>query len=160
MSTGPGKNSGITIIATNRQARHRYALGEEYECGIVLRGSEVKSLREGKVQITESFADIHNGEMWLYNLHIPTWLTSQRHNGHETVRPRKLLMHRREIDRLTIERQTQRIQLIPTLLYFRDSFVKVEISVGKPLKVHDRRQDIAKRDSDREARRELVQRSR
>jgi SsrA-binding protein len=79
----------------------------------VLRGSEVKSLREGKVQIAEAFADIHNGEIWLHNLHIPTWRTSQRHSGHDTVRPRKLLLHRREIDRLTIERQTQRIQLIP-----------------------------------------------
>lgn len=160
MSTKGPTNSDVSIIATNRQARHRYALSDQYECGIVLRGSEVKSLREGKVQIAEAFADIHNGEIWLHNLHIPTWRTSQRHSGHDTVRPRKLLLHRREIDRLTIERQTQRIQLIPTLLYFRGSHVKVELTVAKPLKVHDRRQDIAKRDSDREARRELVQRSR
>ncbi len=153
------KPTGVVVIATNRQARRRYELSDQYECGLVLRGSEVKSLREGKVQIAEAFADIDRGEVWLHNLHIPQWLTSQRYNGHETHRPRKLLLHRLQIDRLMIERQTQRIQLIPTLLYFKDGRVKVELTVAKPLKIHDRRQDIAKRDADREARRELVQRS-
>lgn len=145
----------MTIIATNRQARRRYELGDAIECGLVLKGSEVKSLREGKVQITEAFVDLNRGEAWLHNLQIPQWLTSSGHTGHEAIRPRKLLMHRRQLDRLLLRRQTERLLLIPTLLYFRGSRVKVEVAEAKPLKAHDRRQDIAKRDAERDARRDL-----
>lgn len=152
------KPVGIQIVATNRQASHRYTLSDEFEAGLVLRGSEVKSVREGKVQISEGYGDFDGDEVYLAGVHIPQWLTSQSHNGHDEMRRRKLLMHRREIDRLLKKRQTERIMLIPTRMYFRDGKVKVEMALAKPKKSIDRRQEIAKRDADRDARRELVHR--
>jgi SsrA-binding protein len=150
------KPTGTQIVATNRQARRHYELGDTFECGIVLRGSEVKSLRESKVQLTDTWASIDDGEVWLNGLHIAPYSRAQAHTGHEPVRRRKLLMHRGEIDRLRLRLQTERLTLVPLKLYFKDGRLKVELAVGKGRNVVDRRQDIARRDADREAAREIA----
>jgi len=150
------KPTGTQIVATNRQARRNYELLDTYECGVVLRGSEVKSLRESKVQLTEAWASIDDGEVWLNGLHIAPYSRAQAHTGHEPVRRRKLLMHRGEIDRLRLRLQTERLSLVPLKLYFTDGRLKVELAVGKGKNTVDRRQDIARRDADREAAREIA----
>lgn len=151
------KQTGVQTIATNRQARRRYTLTDTYECGIVLTGSEVKSLRESKVQISDAWASIEDGEVWLHGLHIAPYSHAQQHSGHEPMRDRKLLMHRHQIDRLRLKLQTERLTLVPTKLYFKDGKVKVELAVGKGKSVVDKRQDIAKRDAEREAARSIAE---
>ncbi len=150
------KPTGTQVVATNRQARRNFELGDTFEAGIVLRGSEVKSLRESKVQLTDAWASIDGGEVWLNGLHIAPYSRAQAHTGHEPVRPRKLLLHRGEIDRLRLRMQTERLSLVPLRLYFSDGRLKVELAVGKGRNVVDRRQDIARRDADREAAREIA----
>jgi SsrA-binding protein len=147
--------SGIKVVATNRAARHNFTLGDAYECGIVLRGSEVKALRESTAQITEAFAQMRDGEMFLHNLHIAPYSHAQRHNGHEALRVRKLLLNRRELDRITQKMKTDRYSLVPTKLYFKDGKAKVEIALGKGKTKGDRRQDLAKRQAERETNREI-----
>lgn len=149
------KPTGTQIVATNRQARRNYELSDSYEAGLVLLGSEVKSLRESKVQLTDSWASIEGNEVWLNGLHIAPYSRAQAHTGHDPVRRRKLLMHRNEIDRLRMRMQTERLSLVPTKLYFKDGRLKVELAVGKGRNTVDRRQDIARRDADREAAREI-----
>ncbi len=146
----------LLVVATNRQARRNFELGDTYECGIVLRGSEVKSLRESKVQLTESYAAVENGEMWLHGLHIAPYSHAQSHTGHDTVRPRKLLLHRQEIERIRHRLQVERLALVPLRLYFKDGRAKVEIAVGKGRRTVDKRQDIARRDAEREAARAVA----
>jgi len=143
-------DDGTITVATNRSARHDFSITDDYEAGIVLRGSEVKSLRESKAQITEAFAQLRDGEVWLHNLHIAPYSHSQRHSGHEPLRVRKLLMHRREIDRLALRMQQERLSLVPLRIYFKEGRAKVSIGVGKPKTKGDKRQDIAKRDAARE----------
>ncbi len=150
------KQTGIEVVATNRQARHRYFLSDTYEAGIVLRGSEVKSLREGQVQLNEAWASIDAGEAWLHGMHIAVYSHAQSHSGHDPVRKRKLLLHKHQIERLGLKLQVERLSLVPTKLYFKDGKVKVELAVGKGKNVVDKRQDIAKRDSDREAARAIA----
>jgi SsrA-binding protein len=150
------KPTGEQIVATNRQARRNFELGDTFECGIVLRGSEVKSLRESKVQLADAWASIDGGEVWLHGLHIAPYSHAQIHTGHDPTRRRKLLMHRTEIDRLRQRIQTDRLSLVPLKLYFRDGRLKVEIAVGKGRKTVDRRQDIARRDAEREAARAVA----
>ncbi|MBU6215943.1 MAG: SsrA-binding protein SmpB [Acidobacteria bacterium] len=150
------KPTGDQVVATNRQARRNYELGDTFECGIVLRGSEVKSLRESAVQIAEAYAVIEGGEVWLHGLHIAPYSHAQSHTGHEAVRPRKLLLHRREIDRIRHRMQTERLALVPLRLYFKEGRAKVEIAVGKGKRTVDKRQDIARRDADREAARAVA----
>ena len=150
------KQTGIEVVATNRQARHRYFLSDTYEAGIVLRGSEVKSLREGQVQLNEAWASIDAGEAWLHGMHIAAYSHAQSHSGHDPVRKRKLLLHKHQIERLGLKLQVERLSLVPTKLYFNDGKVKVELAVGKGKNVVDKRQDIAKRDSDREAARAIA----
>lgn len=142
-------------IATNRRARRDYELGDSFEAGIVLSGSEVKSLRAATVQIAEAYAQIHGGEAWLHGLHIAPYAHAQEHSGHDPDRPRKLLMHRHEIDRLGHRMQTDRLTLVPLKLYFRDGRVKVELATGKGRKTVDKRHELAKREADREARRAM-----
>ncbi|MFM7069931.1 MAG: SsrA-binding protein SmpB [Actinomycetes bacterium] len=149
------KQTGEQVVATNRQARHRYALGDAFECGIVLVGSEVKSLRESKVQLTEAWASIEGNEVWLHGLHIAPYSHAQSHTGHVPVRDRKLLMHRHQIERLRLKLQVERLTLVPTKLYFKDGRVKVEIALGKGKNVGDKRQTIMERDTAREAAREM-----
>jgi len=138
------------VVATNRRARHDYEIIETVECGVILQGSEVKSLREGKAQIADGYARIDDGELWLFGTHVPPWLYATGFGSHDPDRKRKLLLHRREIDELLGRTRTQPLTLIPLKLYFKDGRVKVEIALAKGRKQHDRRQELAKRDAERE----------
>ena len=149
------RDDGTTTIATNRSARHDFFIEDTFEAGIVLRGSEVKSLRESKVQVVEAFGLLDGGEIWLHNLHIAPYSHSQSHSGHDPLRRRKLLMHRREIDRIEARLKQERLSIVPLRLYFKEGRAKIEIGLGKGKKNVDKRQDIAKRDADREAQREI-----
>lgn len=153
---GPVKQTGVQVVATNRQARHRYTLLDTVECGIVLTGSEVKSLREANVQLTEAWASVRDGEVWLHGLHVAPYSHAQPHSGHEPVRDRKLLLHRHQIDRLRHRMQTERLTMVPTKLYFSDGKVKVEMALAKGKNVVDKRQDLAERQSKREAERAIA----
>ena len=143
------------VVASNRSARRDFSIEDTFECGVVLRGSEVKSLRESKVQLAEAFAHLDGGEMWLHNLHIAAYSHSQRHSGHEPMRRRKLLLHRREIDRIGARLQQERLSLVPLKLYLKDGRVKLELGLGRGKRSYDKRQDIAKRDASREAERAM-----
>lgn len=144
-----------TVIATNRAARHHFHIEDTYECGMVLRGSEVKSLRESKVQLADAYGQLDGRELWLHNLHIGQYSHSQRHSGHEPLRRRKLLLHRREIDRIATRLQTERLSLVPLRLYFKDGKAKLELGLGRGKRQVDKRQDIARRDAEREAARAI-----
>ena len=141
-------------IATNRQARHRYHFLETWEAGLVLTGTEVKSLREGKAQIKDGYASLRDGEVWLHNVHIPPYAPAAREN-HEPERSRKVLMHRREIERLVGKTREKGLTLVPTRLYFRDGRVKVEIALAKGKDVGDKRQTIKERELKREMERAI-----
>ncbi|HPZ10319.1 MAG TPA: SsrA-binding protein SmpB [Candidatus Eremiobacteraeota bacterium] len=138
----------VKIVATNRKARHLYEILESFEAGIVLKGSEVKSLREGKVSFVDSFARVHEGEVWLYNLHISPYEKGGYIN-HDPLRNRKLLFHKREIRKIQTETQVKGLTMIPLKIYFRKSYAKVEVGLGKGKKLFDRRESIAKRDAER-----------
>ena len=141
--------SGLKIISNNRKARFNYFFSEFYEAGIVLQGSEVKSLRDGKVNISESYAFDNNGEMYLVNSHIPSYKESS-YNNHEPTRNRKLLLNKREINKLIGRVNREGFTLIPTKIYFKKGKVKVEIAVAKGKKQYDKRQTKKKRDWNRE----------
>ena len=141
--------SGLKIISNNRKARFNYFFSEFYEAGIVLQGSEVKSLRDGKVNISESYAFDNNGEMYLVNSHIPSYKESS-YNNHEPTRNRKLLLNKREINKLIGRVNREGFTLIPTKIYFKKGKVKVEIAVAKGKKQYDKRQTMKKRDWNRE----------
>jgi SsrA-binding protein len=143
-------------VATNRQASYRYNLLERYECGIVLTGTEVKSLREGKAQLKDAYAMVRDGEVWLIGLYIPPYGPASREN-HDPERPRKLLLHRAEIDRLMVRTQERGLTLVPTRMYFSGdrSKAKVEIALAKGKDLFDKRDTIRKRDMAREVQREL-----
>ena len=141
--------SGLKIISNNRKARFNYFFKEFYEAGIALKGSEVKSLRDGKANISESYAFDHHGEMYLVNSHIPSYKESS-YNNHEPRRNRKLLLNKREINRLIGRVNREGFTLIPTKLYFKKGKAKVEIAVSKGKKQYDKRHVKKKRDWDRE----------
>ena len=141
-------------IASNRQARHRYHFLETWEAGLVLTGTEVKSLREGKAQIKDGYASLRDGEVWLHNVHIPPYAPAAREN-HDPERSRKLLMHRREIERLIGKTREKGLTLVPTRLYLRDGRVKVEIALAKGKDVGDKRQAIKEREMKREMERAI-----
>lgn len=141
-------------IATNRKAYHEYNILEKWEAGIVLQGTEVKSLRLGRANLKDSYGRVDKGELWLVNLHISPYEQGNVWN-HEPRRPRKLLMHRREIRRLATKVNERGLTLVPLRLYFRNGRAKVEIAVARGKKVYDRREAIAKRDVDRDMAREL-----
>lgn len=152
--------SGDTkLIAANRRARRNYDISETFEAGIVLHGSEVKSLREAQVQIAEGYVRFEGDEAWLQGVHVAPYLHSQEHSGHDPDRHRKLLMHRRELDRLKSMVDLERVSIVPLSLYFKDGKVKVELAVGKGRKLHDKREVVAKRDAEREVQRALAQRN-
>jgi len=146
---------GDRVVATNRRARHDYDLLETFECGIVLSGSEVKSLRTGKAQLGDAFARVTDGEVWLYGMHIPPWQFATGFGAHDPDRKRKLLLHRDQIDELMGKTQQQSLTLIPISLYFRDGKAKVALALARGRKLHDKRQVIAARDAEREAARIL-----
>jgi SsrA-binding protein len=148
--------SGRKVIATNRQARREFQILETFEAGIVLRGSEVKSLRDAHVQFADANGWVRGGELFLLGLHIPPYANAQAHNGHEPDRERKLLMHREEIERLKAKVDQDRLALIPLQLYFKDGTVKVEIALAKGRNVGDKRQAVAKRDAEMDMRRAMA----
>jgi SsrA-binding protein len=141
-------------VASNRQASYRYNLLERFECGIVLTGTEVKALREGKAQLKDSYAAIREGEVWLIGVYIPPYGPASREN-HDPERPRKLLLHRKEIERLTGRTREKGLTIVPTRMYFSGARAKVEIALARGKDVHDKRDSIRKRDVAREVQREL-----
>ena len=147
------------LIAANRRARRNYDITETLEAGIVLHGSEVKSLREAQVQIAEGFVRFEGDEAWLQGVHIAPYLHAQEHSGHDPDRHRKLLLHGRELDRLRSLVDLERVSIVPLSMYFKEGRAKVELGIGKGRKLHDKRQEVAKRDADREVQRALAQRS-
>jgi SsrA-binding protein len=151
------KGSPRKIVASNRKARHNYSIIDVFEAGIALMGTEVKSLREGRASLADAFATIDDGEVWLRNLHIPEYLQGSWTN-HAPRRNRKLLMHRREIDNLFGRIRDGNLTLVPLSLYFFEGKVKVELALARGKQAHDKRQDMAKRDAQREVTRELGRR--
>ena len=150
--------SGTKLIAQNRKARHNYAIEDTVEAGIVLVGTEVKSCREGRVNMSEAYATIDgNGEAWLLQCHISPY-SHGNVNNHEPVRPRKLLLRADEIQRLAIKVNQEGRTLVPLRMYFKHGLVKVELAVGRGKKLYDKRQDQARRDADRSMQRELGRR--
>jgi SsrA-binding protein len=141
-------------IATNRQAAYRYNLLERLECGIVLTGTEVKSLRQGTATIKDGYADVRDGELWLHNVHIPPYAPASREN-HEPERDRKLLLHKRELERLIGKSKERGLTIVPTRIYFRGPNAKVEIALARGKDVRDKRETIRERDTQREIDREL-----
>ncbi|MFO7299686.1 MAG: SsrA-binding protein SmpB [Actinomycetes bacterium] len=139
----------VKVVATNRRARHDYAIVDTYEAGLVLLGSEVKSLREGHIQLKDSYATIEDGEAYLIGAHIAPYGYA-RDGGHEPERPRKLLLHKREIGRLAGTLAEKGLTLIPLQVYFKDGKAKVELAVAKGKRTVDKREDIKKRDAERE----------
>ncbi len=155
------RETGTKVVATNRRARRNYEILDTIEAGLVLRGSEVKSIREGKVQIGDAFARIDgSGEVWLHNLTIAVYAQSAGHSGHEEQRRRKLLLHHHEIERLRSRVDPEHLSLIPLAVYFKDGRAKVELALAKGRKTHDKRQAIAERDANLDVRRELARRDR
>jgi len=144
-------------VATNRRARHKFQVLERMEAGIELRGSEVKSLRDGKAQINEAYAVVNDGEVWLRGAHIPPYLPAADQN-HDPDRPRKLLLHRREIERLIGKTAERGLTLVPTRIYFKGPRAKVELALAKGKEGRDRRREIADRDLRREVERDFKQR--
>jgi SsrA-binding protein len=146
-------------VATNRRARHKFELVEKFEAGMVLRGSEVKSLRTGKAQMVDSYAVVDDGEVWLRKLHIPPYEPASREN-HEPERTRKLLLHRGEIERLLGKTAEKGLTLVPTRIYFKGGRAKVELALARGKEGRDRRREMADRDVRREVEREFKGRMR
>lgn len=151
------KEKGRKPIATNRKARHNYAILDTYEAGVALVGTEVKSLREGKASLVDAFATVDDGEVWLRGLHIPEYGHGSWTN-HAPRRTRKLLLHRREIDNLIGKIRDGNLTLVPLSMYFTDGKVKVELALARGKQAHDKRQDLARRTAQREVTRELGRR--
>jgi SsrA-binding protein len=143
------RESGRKAIATNRRARHEYAILDTYEAGLVLTGTEVKSLRQGRASLVDAFATIDDGEAYLRNLHIPEY-TQGTWTNHEPRRTRKLLLHKAEISKLIGKLQESGLTLVPLQLYFSDGKAKVELALARGKRAYDKRQDMAKRDAQRE----------
>ena len=153
-----GKGGSKQIVATNRKARHNYTILEVFEAGVALQGTEVKSLRQGHASLADAFATVDDGEVWLRNLHIPEY-TQGSWTNHEPRRNRKLLLHREQIDRLVGKIQDGNLTLMPLSLYFSEGKVKVELALARGKQAHDKRQDMARRDAQREVLRELGRRA-
>jgi SsrA-binding protein len=146
------------LIVENRRARHEYNLLDRVEAGLALAGSEVKSLRQGHAILQRAYADARDGELWLVGLHIPPY--EQASQPHDPDRDRKLLLHRREIDRLSSQVAEKGLTLVPTRLYFKNGRAKVELAVARGKEVRDKRRDIAERETKRRIERELKSRRR
>jgi SsrA-binding protein len=151
--------AGTKLIAENRRARHEYQLLERYEAGLVLTGTEVKSLRDGKAILQRAFGDLRDGELYLVGAHIPEYTQGNIQN-HDPDRDRKLLLHRRELDQLVGKVQEKGLTLVPTRLYWKDGRAKVELALGRGKDVRDKRRDIADRDARRQIERALKTRER
>lgn len=141
--------NGIKVIAQNRKARHDYFIEETYEAGIVLSGTEVKSIRLGRVSLGESFADVRNGEAFIHNMHISPYEMGNIANK-DPIRSRKLLLHRRQINRLIGYIQQRGFTLVPLRVYLKRGLIKVELGLARGKRQYDKRQDIARRDAQRD----------
>ena len=148
------KHPGEKLIAENRKARHDYHLSDFVEAGLVLTGTEVKSCRDGRANLRQSYAEIREGEAWLVGAHISVYDQGNL-NNHEPERPRKLLLHRRQVDNLWEAVREKGMTLVPTRMYFKGGRAKVELALAKGKDVHDKRADVVKRDADREIQRAL-----
>jgi SsrA-binding protein len=145
------------FIAQNRKARHNYAIEETIQAGLALVGTEVKSCRDGKANLTDAYAVVKDGEAWLYGCHIAPYSHGNRAN-HDPVRPRKLLLHKSEIERLRVKSAQEGRTLVPLSLYFDHGFVKADIAIARGKRSYDKRADMASRDAERAMRRELGRR--
>jgi len=150
---------GTKIIASNRRARHDYAISDSIEAGVSLLGSEVKSLREAQVQLADGYARFRNGELWLEGVSIAPYGFAIGFGAHEQDRPRKLLLHRAELKRLSDQVDRERVSIIPLSMYFKDGRVKVELGIGKGRTKADKRQSIAAKDAQRDIEREMGRRN-
>ena len=148
---------GTKVVARNRRARHDYHIDDVLEAGLVLTGTEVKSLRAGRASLTDGFAQIADGEAWLHGVHIPEY-TQGTWTNHEPRRTRKLLLHRKEIDRLASATRERGLTVVPLSLYFKDGRAKVELAVARGKHTYDKRHDLAERDAAREVDRALRRR--
>ena len=146
---------GKKVVATNRKARHEFEVLDTFEAGLVLKGPEVKSLREGKVSFQDSFARLEGGEVWLHSLHISPYEQANRYNQ-DPVRPRKLLLNRHEIRRLVGRVEEKGLTLVPLQIYFRGGYAKVTLAVAKGRKLYDKREKLRRRTQDEEARRAIA----
>lgn len=151
------REKGRSVIATNRKARHNYTILDTFEAGIVLRGTEVKALRQGKASLVDAFATVEDGEIWLHALHIAEYGQGSWTN-HPVRRKRKLLLHRREIDLLIGKMQDGNLTLVPLDMHFTDGYAKVELALARGKQAHDKRRDIAARTAKREVEREMGRR--
>ena len=151
------REKGRQVIARNRRARHDYHIIETYEAGLVLRGTEVKSLRAGRASLADGFAMVSDGEAWLHNVHIPEY-TQGTWTNHEPRRTRKLLLHRREIAKLASATAERGLTLVPLSLYFSDGKAKIELAVARGKHIYDKRRELARRDAAREVDRALRRR--
>lgn len=143
------REKGRKVVASNRKARHDYSILDTYEAGMALTGTEVKSLRAGRASLVDAFAQERNGELYLHGMHIPEYVQGTWTN-HEPRRTRKLLLNRIEIDRLIGKTRESGLTIVPLQVYFSDGWAKVEIGIAKGKKSYDKRQDLAKRDAQRE----------
>ena len=153
------KERGRRLVAQNRKARHDYHIDETFEAGLVLTGTEVKSLRAGRASLVDGYAVEIGGEMWLQGVHIPEYSQGTWTN-HTPRRSRKLLLHRKEIDRIATSTRESGITIVPLALYFKDGRAKVELALARGKRSYDKRQALAKREADREAQRALARRGR
>ncbi len=151
---------GTRPVAQNRRARHDYEVLDVFECGIALQGSEVKSIRAGKVQLRDAYAKVEGTEVWLHGMHVAPYAFASGFGGHDPERPRKLLLHRGEIDELAGRAQQQSLTLVPLSVYFRDGRAKVELALARGRRRYDKRHAIAERDAQREAERAMARRTR
>jgi SsrA-binding protein len=165
VAKGPGRRGGgrakedpdgVRTVARNRRARHDYDIVEVLECGIVLQGSEVKSLRTGRVSLQDTYAKVEGGELWLLGVHIPPYDQAVGFGAHDPDRKRKLLVHRSQIEELTVETQQQALTLVPLSIYFKDGKAKVQLALARGRRLYDKRHAIATREADRDAARDIA----
>jgi len=162
-ATSGGKSGGVKgapkemnrLVASNRRARHDYEIIDTVECGIVLQGSEVKSLREGRIALQDSYARIDDGEMWLFGVHVPPYAQANGFGAHDPDRRRKLLLHRRQIDEWMGKSKQDSLTMVPLKIYFSEGRAKVELALAKGRRQYDKRHAIAARDAGRDAAREV-----
>ena len=147
----------IKTVATNRKAYHNYIIQDNMEAGIALTGSEIKSIRAGRISLSDAYVRPENGELWLLNAHIARYESSS-YMSHEPKRPRKLLLHRKQINNLASQVHQKGFTLVPTRVYIKDSIAKVEVALGRGKKLYDKRESIARREVDREIGRAIKRR--
>lgn len=144
------QSKGFKIVADNRQARFRYEILESYEAGIELKGTEVKSIREGRVNLRDGYALLRNGEAWLLNVHVSPYKSTSLYFNHDPLRTRKLLLHKQEISKLVGKVEQQGLTLVPLKMYLKRGLVKISLGLGKGKKLHDKRETIKRRQDERD----------